>query len=321
VGRAWIGISGWRYAPWRGVFYPPGLPQRRELEFASRRLATIEINGSFYRLQRPEFYAKWSADTPPGFLFSVKAHRYITHILRLKHCEEAVAKFFGSGPLRLGPKLGPFLWQFPPSFKWDPPRMKAFLELLPRDAASAEALAKKHRAWMPGAGSPDKKNFRLRHAFEIRNESFKDPAFAALLRRRHAALVVADTAGKWPLFFEPTADFMYLRLHGDVLMYVSGYGEKALNAWAARIRAWARKKLDVYCYFDNDVKVRAPFDSMRLAQILGALAVPAAGFHDPRFKPAQSLEELPLSQRPTFFTGLGPRAKALFTKKSRTKPG
>ena len=283
-----IGISGWRYPPWRGVFYPKDLPQRGELEFASRELATIEINGSFYSLQRPQSYESWYAATPAGFRFSVKAPRYITHIRRLREIEKPLANFFASGIFRLREKLGPILWQFPPSMHYDAELFEQFLALLPHDTHAAQSLARRREPRMKGRSSlvVDRKR-ALRHAIEIRHESFRDRGFIELLRRHGAALVVADTAGKWPYLEDITADFLYLRLHGDEELYASGYTEAALKRWAARIRKWneggqpdrgarvskkpppGRKGRDVYCYFDNDRKVKAPADAKSLAKRLG----------------------------------------------------
>ena len=289
TGATRIGISGWRYAPWRGTFYPRDLPQRRELEFASRKLPTIEINGSFYSLQRPEYYARWFAETPPDFLFSVKGSRYITHMLRLNGVDTALANFFASGIGNLGHKLGPFLWQLPPNFRYDEPRLERFLELLPRDTAQAEALARRRDTKVRGRARLSYGPRRpLRHALEVRHESFVDPAFIALLRRHDIALVVADTAGKWPYAEDLTSDFVYVRLHGDKEIYVSGYTETALRRWSARIAAWRRgteiadarrispvpppprRVRDVYVYFDNDVKVRAPRDARRLIELVSS---------------------------------------------------
>ena len=264
--RVLIGISGWRYAPWRGVFYPKGLPQKRELEYASRELPTIEINGSFYSLQKPAYYAAWDRATPEGFVFSVKGSRFITHMLKLKEPERAMARFFGSGLLGLGPKLGPILWQFPQQFPFDEERFRRFLELLPGDAREAEKLSRRHDELQPGGEA--RESSKLRYAVEIRHDSYRDKRFFELLRRRNAALVVADTAGKWPYLEERTAEFMYVRLHGDVELYASGYSDAALNRWADRIPAWM-KRGDVYCYFDNDAKVKAPFDAMTLMGKLG----------------------------------------------------
>ncbi|MBN9374828.1 MAG: DUF72 domain-containing protein [Cellulomonas sp.] len=266
-----VGISGWRYAPWRGVFYPAGLPQQRELEYVAQRLRTVEINGSFYSLQRPERYRAWADQTPDDFLFSVKGGRFVTHMKRLRGVETALANFFASGVLALGPRLGPILWQLPPTTTFEPEVLDAFLALLPHDTRAASALAQHHddrltdRAWLRVDGDRP-----VRHAIEVRHASFRDPAFTALARRHGVAVVVADTAGRWPLLDEPTADVVYVRLHGDAELYTSGYDEPALDRWAARVRGWAQAGRDVLVYFDNDVKVRAPFDAMSLAERLGA---------------------------------------------------
>jgi uncharacterized protein YecE (DUF72 family) len=282
-----IGISGWRYAPWRQVFYPKGLIQKRELEFASRALPTIELNGSFYALQRPSSYLSWYEQTPPGFVFSIKANRYITHILRLQDIDAAMANFFASGLLALKEKLGPILWQFPPSLRFDAALFESFLKQLPHDTQAAAEIAKKHDASMRGREylKTDQKR-PLRHTVEVRNKSFETPEFVELLRKYQVALVIADTAGKWPYKEDITADFTYLRLHGAEELYASGYTDAALDHWAARIKAWskgdqptdahlisdqsppARKSRDVYCYFDNDIKVKAPFDARKLLRRL-----------------------------------------------------
>jgi uncharacterized protein YecE (DUF72 family) len=284
-----IGISGWRYEPWRGVFYPSDLPQRCELEYASRRFPAIEINGSFYSLQRPECYASWYADTPVGFMFAIKGGRFITHMRKLREVREPLANFLAQGLFNLREKLGPILWQFPPNFKYDRARLEPFLELLPHDTESACHLARRRSAWMKGRtrlGIDQKRE--LRHAVEIRHESFLDPSFVQLLHAYRVALVVAETAGNWPLYEDLTSDFVYIRLHGDQELYRSGYGDEALERWAQRIRAWsagrepadARKilcaksrvgrKRDVYCFFDNtDAKLRAPFDAQTLMEKLG----------------------------------------------------
>jgi uncharacterized protein YecE (DUF72 family) len=296
MGTIRIGISGWRYEPWRGVFYPEGLAQSRELEFASRALSTIEINGTFYSLQRPEHFSQWHDATPEGFVFSVKGSRFISHMRRLRDVEKPLANFFASGIFNLRDKLGPFLWQFPPNYRYDPQRLEEFFQLLPRDMATALTLARRRDARVKGrCRLAIHANLPLRHAIEIRHESFVDPSFVALLRRHRVALVVADTAGKWPLCEDVTADFMYLRLHGDAELYASGYSDAALDAWAARIRAWsaggepegarrisslpppARKSRDVYCYFDNDMKVKAPFDARRLVAKLDYLKQAVSG--------------------------------------------
>jgi uncharacterized protein YecE (DUF72 family) len=283
-----IGISGWRYPPWRGSFYPKGLRQDDELAYASTHLPTIEINGSFYSLQRPENYAAWYDATPKDFVFANKANRFLTHTLRLRDVAKPLANVLASGVFALREKLGPFLWQLPPNFQFDAERMEAFLSLLPHDTEAALACARQHEPRMDDRAllAIDRKR-PLRHAIEVRHESFMDPAFIALLRKYKVALVVADTAGKWPYMEDVTADFMYLRLHGDAELYASGYSEEALQKWAGKIRAWTtggqpedaalisskapqkRARRDLYCYFDNDIKVRAPYDAQRLMALLG----------------------------------------------------
>lgn len=299
AGAIRVGISGWRYPPWRGVFYPPGLAQRRELEYASRAFATIEINGSFYSLQRPEHYARWHDETPDGFVFSVKGPRFITHMLKLRDCARPLANFFASGIANLRDKLGPILWQLPPMLRFDVERLAPFLASLPRDTDQAAALARRHNEKVTGrarlAFGP---NRPLRHALEIRHDTYVDEAFVDLLRRERIALVVADTAGKWPYAEDLTADFVYVRLHGSEVLYVSGYDEAAIARWAARLVAWSgggapedarciSRTLpapcpgrDVFCYFDNDAKVMAPRDARALTsrvRAIGGNIVPPEG--------------------------------------------
>ena len=274
-----IGISGWRYRPWRGVFYPQGLQQRRELEYAAGRFRSVELNGSFYSLQRPSSYLQWAAQTPPDFRFAVKGGRLVTHMLRLAGVRPALSTFFASGLLALGPKLGPLLWQLPPTLAFEPERVRTFLELLPRDTGAAAALAASHvdlpdlprrsRAEADLWWTTTDAVRPLRHALEVRHPSWAAPEAVDLLRAQGVALVVADTAGRWPFLQEVTADHVYVRLHGDTELYVSGYTDQALDVWAGRVRSWAEQGLDVCVYFDNDVKVRAPFDALALAQRLG----------------------------------------------------
>ncbi len=264
-----VGISGWTYPPWRGVFYPKGLPHRAELNYAASLLSTIEINGSFYSLQMPTSYRSWHDQTPDDFLFSVKGGRFITHMKRLTEPEVTLANFFASGVLALRAKLGPILWQLPPNFRFDPERLGAFFAHLPRSTGEAAWLARHHDERLKDRALLDTDADRpLRHALEVRHESFKTPAFTELLREHHIAIVVADTAGKWPLIQEVTTDFAYVRLHGDKELYTSGYSDEALDTWAAHIRSWDACGHDVYTYFDNDVKVRAPFDAQALARKL-----------------------------------------------------
>ncbi|MFZ0161539.1 MAG: DUF72 domain-containing protein [Kineosporiaceae bacterium] len=269
-GRVRVGISGWRYPPWRGIFYPKGLPQRSELAFAAERLSTIEINGSFYALQRPEYFARWAGEVRPDFAFAVKGPRFITHMKRLAGVETALANFFASGVLALGPKLGPVLWQLPPTLRFDPGLLTAFLDALPRTTTAAATLATRHDERLEGRALTVADADRpVRYALEVRHADYAVPRLVELLRARGVALVVADTAGRWPLLDDVTADFVYVRLHGDSKLYVSGYSDLALDAWARRVRAWTRAGLDVWVYFDNDAKVRAPFDAMGLAERLG----------------------------------------------------
>jgi uncharacterized protein YecE (DUF72 family) len=195
--RVLVGTSGWRYPPWRRTFYPDGLPQRRELEHLSRRVSSIEVNGSFYALQRAGSWRSWAAQTPEGFVFAVKGPRFVTHLKQLREVTVPVANFLASGLLALGPKLGPLLWQLPPRMRFDPDRVAAFLELLPRTTAAAAELAARHDERVPGVVGTDADR-PLRYALEVRHESFRDPAFAGLLRAHGVALVLADSAGTWP---------------------------------------------------------------------------------------------------------------------------
>jgi uncharacterized protein YecE (DUF72 family) len=271
--RARVGISGWRYAEWRGDFYPRGLAQRRELEYVGERMSTLELNGSFYSLQRPGSYERWRDAVPEGFVFAVKGSRYITHMLRLRGIETAMANFFASGVLALGPKLGPLLWQLPEREAFDAAALDAFLAALPRSTGAALELARHHdermhgRTWLHEVADAP-----LRHALEPRSRTFEDPAAAELLRRHGVALTVADTAGRWPAFGEVTADFAYVRLHGSRELYASGYTSDELDGWAARIRSWTSGDAtpdgaprDVYVYFDNDIHGHAPRDALALA--------------------------------------------------------
>jgi uncharacterized protein YecE (DUF72 family) len=287
AGRTRVGISGWNYPGWRRHFYPSGLPQRRELEYASQRLDSIEINGTFYALQRPESFCAWRDQTPDDFVFAVKGSRFITHMKRLADPETTLPNFFASGPLALGRKLGPVLWQLPPTLAYDRDRLDAFLKLLPRTTTAAARLAEEHDDRVDGrAWTTTDARRRIRHAVEVRHPSFRDPSFVDLLRRHRIGLVIADAAGDWPALEDVTADFVYIRLHGAEELYTSGYDAESLDAWAAKIRRWAAGEAptsgrtvgtagprrdsgrDVFAYFDNDAKVRAPFDAMELARRL-----------------------------------------------------
>src|SRR5260221_1844713 len=280
-GKIWIGISGWTYARWRGQFYPKGLRQSEELAYAASIFRSIEINGSFYRLQTPDIFARWAAETPRDFVFAVKAPRFLTHVRRLRNPAVPLANFLASGLLRLGPKLGPVLWQFPPSFRFDAELLDRFLHLLPHDTEAAATQARRHdgrlkaRAWLrANVARP------LRHAIEVRHVSFRNPQFIDMLREHDVALVCADTVD-WPRLMDITSDFIYCRLHGSEELYRSAYTDKALKTWATRVPAWSEgnplpvgdyargrkaKKMprDVFVYFDNTDKLQAPADAQAL---------------------------------------------------------
>lgn len=286
MAELYIGVSGWRYAEWRnGAFYPPDLPQRRELEYLCRQFNSVEINGSFYSLLRPHTYAAYREAAPPDFRFAVKGGRFITHNKKLKDVRTPLANFFASGVLRLEDRLGPVLWQFPP-LAWDSGRVAAFLELLPDDTRSASRLAKRHDRRVSGRASMVvHENRPLHHVLEIRHESLLSEAVVRLCRQRDVAIAVADS-GDWPCREELTAGLVYIRLHGSPQTYTSRYSDARLDYWAARIRSWARGRQpadarrisgleppsrsarDVYIYFDNDRQARAPHDAQRLMRRL-----------------------------------------------------
>lgn len=268
-GRVRVGTSGWRYFGWRGDFYPTGLPQRRELEFIGEQFDTVELNGSFYSLQRPASYHRWRDSVPEDFLFAVKGSRYLTHMLRLREPHVGLANFFASGVLALGSKLGPILWQLPERQGFDADVLEHFLSALPRTTAAARELARDHDARLEGRSWLEiEADVPIRHAIEPRSESFSDPALTAMLRRHGIALAVADTAGRFPRFDAQTADFTYIRLHGSQELYYSGYTDTELDEWAEVIRsrqADAPGAHDVFVYFDNDARGHAPHDARGLA--------------------------------------------------------
>ncbi len=270
-GRVLVGTSGWTYAHWRGAFYPPGLPRSRELPYLASLLQSVEVNGTFYSLTRPSACEGWRAAVPPDFVFALKGSRYITHMLKLKNFREPLANFFASGILRLGKQIGPFLWQLPPMLGFDEARAAAFFAALPRTIADAEAWARAHDARLEGRAAleaPDGRRARLRHALEIRHDSWLCDASLRLLEREGIALVASDTAGRYALSFATTADFAYVRLHGSTQLYASRYEDDEIAAWAARIRGWRDEGRDVFVYFDNDAKVHAPGDAIRLRAAL-----------------------------------------------------
>lgn len=287
MAKARIGVSGWSYDSWRGEFYPDDLPKRRQLEHASRRFNSIEINSSFYSLLEPDTYRSWYESTPSDFRFAVKGSRFITHNKKLRDVQTPLANFLASGVLALEEKLGPIVWQVSSSLKFDAERIAGFLEMLPHDTEQAGALAKRHdnrvegRSWL----KTDRKR-RLRHAIEVRNDSFFCREFIRLLRDNGTALVFSDAAD-WPLREEVTAGFVYLRLHGSGKTYASRYSDAELDEWGRRIDLWLdadepddarritgrrpprRKGRDVYVYFDNDQRAHAPHDAERLMKRLG----------------------------------------------------
>jgi uncharacterized protein YecE (DUF72 family) len=271
TGRVHVGISGWRYPAWRGDFYPAGLPQRRELEYAASHLTSIEINGSFYSLQRPTSYAAWRAQASEGFVFAVKGGRYVTHLKRLVDVDTALANFFASGVLALGPMLGPLLWQLPETLRFDPGVLDDFLGRLPRTTADLATIAARHDDKVAGdrALTTVETERPVHHALEFRSPSFAVPEAMAVLRAHGVACVLADTAGRWPRVDEDTGPIRYARLHGDRELYASGYTPRALDEWAERCRGWAASGRDVFVYFDNDIKGYAPHDAMALIERLG----------------------------------------------------
>jgi uncharacterized protein YecE (DUF72 family) len=266
-----VGISGWTYAGWRGDFYPKGLPQKTELAYAAERMGSVEINGSFYSLQRPTSYASWREQTPDDFVFAVKGGRFVTHMKRLRDVDAPLANFFSSGLLALGPKLGPILWQIPERLQFDAELVASFFAQLPRTMGELAEHARRHDAKVPDERAlttvPDGlEGRRVRHALEFRSPSFcTDEAFA-LMREHDVACVVADTAGRFPMAEAVTSDLVYVRLHGDQELYTSGYGDAALDRWAERCRTWAAEPgvEQVVVYFDNDAKGFAPHDALRL---------------------------------------------------------
>ncbi|MCW2813045.1 MAG: hypothetical protein JWN84_500 [Nocardioides sp.] len=275
MGRIRVGISGWSYRAWRGDFYPSGLRQKDELAYAAERLGTIELNGSFYSLQRPTSYAAWRAAVPPDGVIAVKGSRYVTHMKKLRDVDTALANFFASGVLVLGDTLGPVLWQLPERLHFDAERMSSFFDLLPRTMDEMAALAGRHDAKL----AEDRTHTALatagdrpvRHVLEFRHRSFCEPEAIELLRHHDIGCVIADTAGRWPEADVVTTDVVYARLHGDRELYVSGYTPEALDRWAARCQEWAQDA-EVYVYFDNDAKGHAPWDALALQERVGRVS-------------------------------------------------
>lgn len=284
-----VGISGWTYPPWRGNFYPEGLSQKLELPYASRRFNALEINGTFYSLQRPSSFKAWYEQTPPGFVFALKAGKYITHVLQLSDAGQPLANFCASGLLCLCEKLGPILWQLPPTLAFDEELFRAFFKLLPHDTLELARLAQHHDEFVKGRAfvEPDAKR-PVRHAVEFRHKSFLTERFIDLLRAHNIALVASDAASKFPSTEDVTADWLYVRLHGARGGGVSGYEPAEIAAWAAKVRTWSAGEepsdarrisskappthapRDVFVFFDNtEVKERSPVDARRMVEELG----------------------------------------------------
>lgn len=279
-----VGIAGWTYAPWRGVFYPKEIKREEELAYAASQIRTIEINDTFYGPQRPETFASWADQVPADFVFAVRAPRTITHIQRLRDVRVSLANFLASGLLRLGTHLGPILWQFPPNFRFDPERVGAFLKMLPHDTGHAAGLGRDHDKTLRGPAWLEVDARRpMRHAVEVRHESFRCQAFIDLLRAHDIGLVCADLATS-PRLMDVTSDFVYCRLRGSREPHTNGYDNASLDEWGGRIKVWAcgdeppnaervggkarPRKRDVFVVFDNEKKVRAPANAMELIRRL-----------------------------------------------------
>ena len=287
-----IGMSGWTFDGWRNDFYPKGLVQKKELEYASRKVNSIEVNGTFYALQKPPTFQRWYQETPDDFCFSLKAPQYITHIRRLKDVADPVANFFASGIFCLKEKMGPLLWQFPPNVTLKDDRFEKFLELLPYDSKSASRLAKKHSEKMEGRSFVDVEgDYPIRHAFEFRHPSFMNPDFINLLRQYGVAIVFAHSGLKSPYMEDLTADFVYARMHGQEAQYKKGYPDKVLSWWSERVQNWTQGKQprdaqcvsdikpkavkrDAFIYFDTEEKSYAPYDALRLMELLDSSKKP-----------------------------------------------
>jgi len=270
AGRIRVGVGGWVFEPWRGVFYPEGLAQKQELHFASRRLTAIEINATYYSTQKPETYRRWASEVPDGFMFTLKGSRFVTNRRDLAGAGEAIRRYVEQGITELGPKLGPIFWQFAPTKKFDPADFEAFLELLPAEADGA----------------------RLRHAVEVRHDSFRTPAFIVLLRRFGVPVVFADHAA-YPGIPDVTGDFVYARLQTGSDEVETAYPPTELDAWTRRLEAWAGggrpedleavapeapapvRPREVFAFIIHEGKVRAPAGAQALIERLGAAHAPA----------------------------------------------
>jgi uncharacterized protein YecE (DUF72 family) len=283
--RVYVGTSGWKKPQWRGDFYPKGLVQRRELEFASRQLTSLEINATFHGLQRPSTFATWRNETPDDFVFAIKGHKAVTHTAHLRRARASLADFFASGVLRLDAKLGPLLWQFPPELELQLDEVAAFVSLLPRTVDDASSLAAESSTATdnPVEGAGGLPNRRIRHAIEVRNPSFLHPGFFELLRDNDIAAVFSN-APDLPTIVDLTSDFVYLRLSSGIDHYPDGYDDATLRSWAAHITDWrdGTPPRDVFAYFKNPAGVltHTPHNALRLLeQLAGGAAHPVAGQH------------------------------------------
>ena len=246
AGAIHVGIGGWDYDPWRGTFYPVGLPKAKQLEHASRRVTAIEINATFYKLQRPELFERWAAATPEGFKFAIKGSRFCVNRRVLAEAGEAIGRFCGQGLEALGDRLGPILWQLAETKRFDADDLRAFLAALPREA----------------------QGLRLRHVLEVRHESFRDSALPDLAREAGVAIAFVDAPGV-PAIDAPAADFAYARLKGMREEEAEGYSSDELDRWAALARRWSESGREVFLFFINGAKVRAPAAAEALLARLG----------------------------------------------------
>lgn len=284
MGTIRVGVSGWDYPGWRGVFYPDDLPARRRLPYLASLLDTVEVNSTFYRLPTPAAVQRWHDALPAHAVLAVKGSRYITHTRHITDVRQALANYFAAGVLLLGSRLGPVLWQLPPRQRFDAELLEGFLASLPHDTADAAALADEHDDRVRQPAVPDGHRHRLRHVLEVRHPSFLVPEAMTILRHHGIALAFSHS-NAWPYAEEVTAGSVYLRLHGPDAIYASEYPD--LDRWAERIRRWhaagepddavrvtptrppPRKERDVYVYFDNDQGARAPRQAIALRRILG----------------------------------------------------
>lgn len=285
MGTIRIGTSGWSYPEWKGDFYPEDLSDDDQLAYAASTFDTLEVNGTFYGLTNPSTVRSWRDTAPTSFVYALKGSRFITHTKRLKDPRGALANFFASGILELGARLGPILWQLPPSLTFDAERLSKFLQELPHETSEAVRLADDHDDRVADVSYGDGANHRIRHVLEFRHESFLQPETARIAKRHGIALCFSHSS-EWPYVEDITAGFVYLRLHGPEALYASPYDEEALETWARRVDAWKRggepednrriseltpperQERDVYVYFDNTASGHAPADAIRLREML-----------------------------------------------------